>query len=67
MSELEAKKERLKNDRNLIIDKDKTTIKDKPRPNQKCPCNSKRNYKKCCMNADQNRTKEFIEGSERIV
>ena len=52
MSELEAKKERLKNDRNLIIDKDKTTIKDKPRPNQKCPCNSKRNYKKCCMNAD---------------
>ena len=67
LSEIDKVKERLKADRNLMIAKDKVTVVKKPPPNKKCPCNSKKAYKKCCMSSDQERTNEFIEGANKMV
>ena len=67
LSEIDKVKEQLKSDKNLMIAKDRVTVVKKPAPNKKCPCNSKKAYKKCCMSSDQERTNEFIEGANKMV
>ena len=49
----DEKIERLKADRNLMINEDKTKLLPHPRANQKCPCRSKKAYKKCCHQSDK--------------
>ena len=56
--------DKLKHNKHLILTV-KLQVTQPPAPNKKCPCNSKKNYKKCgCAHADMARTKEFVEAFE---
>ena len=49
----------------MIDDEGKEVVK-MPPPNQRCPCGSKKVYKKCdCFNKDRQRTAEFISGAPK--
>ena len=56
--------DKLKQNKELILNS-KGQVAQPPAPNKKCPCNSKKNYKKCaCAHADLLRTKEFVQAHE---
>ena len=65
-SEILEKINELKNNNKLMIDYQGKEVVKMPPANQRCPCGSKKVYKKCeCFEKDRQRTAEFIEGAPK--
>lgn len=56
----------LRENKTLIIDKLLQQAVEPPNLNKKCPCGSKKVYKKCeCFQLDRMRTNEFVESKSK--